>query len=377
MQAAFPVGDDMSLRVAHVINSLGIGGAERHLVSLLNAMSCDYRAVICLRENSGGSSFERDLDPAIERHVVPVRARSLPFSLSRLASLLRRLRVDVVHTHMYRASLYGALAARMAGVPVVVTTEHGENPWKHRIHRIIERRLISPLTDIRFCVSSKILEIRRDWDGVPASKLRLTVNGTVIPEVPVRPDTNPVPVVGSVGRFIAAKDYPGLVKSVGLLRDRGHEVRLCLVGDGPESGALHETIGDLGLEASVELPGFVDDVPSWYARFDIYVSSSIREGLPVALLEAMAHGLPVIATDVGACSDAVKDGEGGLIVPPGDPAQLADAVARLLLDGELRQNLGRGARERIKRYYSVDTIARMHEDAYQEILSRKRPHDSR
>ena len=362
----------MALRVAHIIAGLSIGGAERHLVNLLNDMSCGYRAAIFLGAVRTGPSFHQDLDPAIEQHFVRIRRRSLPLGILKLASVLRKNRVNVVHTHMFESNLYGAIAARLAGVTVVVTSEHGENPWKGPFHRWLERRVISPLADTRFCVSPQILAIRRDVDGVPASKLRLAVNGTPLPTIRDRESRSSIPVVGAVGRFIPAKDYAGLLHAVAELRSRGYKLSLYIVGDGPEARELREIVVKLGLEKTVQFPGLVADIEKWYRQFDVYVSSSVREGQPVALLEAMAHGLPVVVTDVGASSETVGPGEGGLVVPPGDPAMLADALGRLLDNADLRETLGRGARKRVERHYSVAAVAEMHETAYFELLSKRR-----
>ena len=291
---------DTNLRVAQIIASLAIGGAERHLVNLLNAMNCDFKSVICIGEPAPGVTFEGDLDDDIERHTVRIRQRSALLGVSRLAKLLRRLEIDVVHTHMYGSSLYGALAVRLAGTPVFVTTEHGENPWKSRVERWIERRVISSAADCRFCVSPRILEIRRDVDGIPADKLRLTVNGTVLPQLPPQRAANEVPRIGAVGRLIPAKDYSVLLHAAADLRQRGYDFQLEIAGDGPERPMMSELISNLGLQDSVSMLGLITDVGALYRRCDFCVSSSIREGLPVALLEAMAHGLPVVATDVGA-----------------------------------------------------------------------------
>lgn len=360
------------MRVAHIIAGLSIGGAERNLVNLLNAMSCDFRAAVFLGPKKAGPSFHQDLDSAIEQHFVRVRRRNLPLGIFRLASLLRKMRVDVAHTHMYGSNLYGVMAARLAGVPVVVTSEHGENPWKRPRHRWLERRVISPLADARFCLSPQILAIRRDADGVPAEKLQLAINGTFVPPATQRESANCVPLIGAVGRFIPAKDYPSLLEAAASLRDQGFQLELCIVGDGPEMPAIHKLVAERNLENIVHLPGMVSDVPKWYGLFDIYVSSSIREGQPVALLEAMAHGLPVVATDVGASAETVSDGEGGIVVPPGDVTLLAQALARLLDDSALRERMGRQARARVEAHYSVQAAADFHERFYRELLTRSR-----
>ena len=362
----------MTLRVAHIIGGLSIGGAERNLVNLLNALPCDYRAVIFIGAKHSGPSLHQDLDPAIEQHSIRIRQRNLPVGIAKLASLLRKIGVDVVHTHMFVPNLYGAMAARLAGVPIVVTSEHGENPRKKPLQRWLERRVISPLVDLRFCVSPQILDQRRYMDGVPASKLRLTFNGTPVPSPQTQRSLNLLPVIGSVGRFITAKDYPGLLEAVAKLRSHGYRAEVCIIGDGAEMENIRGTIKKLNLGDIVTLPGLVKDVDRWYEHFDIYVSSSVREGQPVALLEAMAHGLPVVATDVGAMAETVRHGEGGLIVPPGDSAALATALSRLLDDADLRETLGRNALARVEREYSVKSVADFHMKIYRELFLKKR-----
>jgi glycosyltransferase involved in cell wall biosynthesis len=357
--------------VAHIIASLGIGGAERHLVNLLNALECDFRAVVFLGDKTPGPSFHADLDPLIEQRFLRIRRRSAPLGVLRLAALLREIRVDVVHTHMFESNLYGTVAARLAGVPVVVTTEHGENPWKGGLARWAERRVISPLADRRYCVSRRILELRRNVDGVPAGILRLINNGTVLPCLKKPQTKNAVPVIGTVGRFVPAKDYGRLLDAIAELRDRGRVLQCCLIGDGPEGDNLRGKVKSLQLDEIVQLPGFVNDVGRWYRSFDLYVSSSVREGLPLALLEAMAHGLPVVATDVGASAETVGHGIGGLVVRPGDTAALADALDKMLQSPELRAELGRNARTRIEDKYSARAVAEVHWHEYEQLLGSK------
>jgi glycosyltransferase involved in cell wall biosynthesis len=361
----------MSLKVCHIIDGLGIGGAERHLVNVVNAMDCTEKMVVCIGKEMTGPSFQEKLDPSVNLEMVRIRFRNWPIRVVKLASLLRRHRIDVVHTHMYRANLYGGLAAWLAKRPVVVTSEHGENPWKKPYHRWLERNVISGIADIRLCVSQKILDTRKFDDRVPEEKLKLTINGTVLPETERRSDKNDVTIIGSVGRLVDAKDYSGLLRAAAILKSRYYKFQLCLVGDGPEMIALNHLRHELDLDDVVKFVGTVTDVDAYYRKFDIYVSSSKREGLPVALLEAMANRLPIVATDVGACAETICDGEGGIIIPPNSPGILADALARLLDDPILRDKFREAARLRIEKYFSVSRVAQDYLTLYQQILSAK------
>ena len=330
---------DTGIRVAHVIAGLAVGGAERNLVNLLNALPCEYRSVVLIGDTTAGTAFYGDLRAEVFQHRSRIRRRFFPFGVLKLASLLKYEKIDVVHTHMFESSVYGALAAKIAGVPVIVTSEHGENPWKSAWHRWIERRVISPLANLRLCVSPQILALRRDLDGVPAAKLLLAVNGTRVPPPKHRHTVKGSLTIGSVGRAIAAKDYPSLLRAVAALIQRGLDLNLCIVGDGPEMLGIRRLVNEYNLGERVLLPGMVSDVESYFDRFDIYVSSSIREGQPVALLEAMASGLPVIATDVGASAETLGNGLAGVVVPAADTKALERAIEELATDPERRAEL--------------------------------------
>jgi len=361
----------MPLNVVHIIDGLGIGGAERHLVNIVNAMNEDERAVVCIGRKPRGASFHQSLAPAVTQAFIRIRSYDWPVSVLKLASFLRRNRTDVVHTHMYRANLYGCLAAKLAKVPVIVTSEHGENPWKSFSHRWLERNIISNIADVRLCVSKKILDKRRNIDGVPIEKLRLTVNGTVLPKLGPGTVQNNVPVIGTVGRLIDAKDYSRLLRAIAILKDKHYKFRVDVVGNGPEMDALKKTTRDLELGDTVQFVGTVTDVDTYYRSFDMFVSSSKREGLPIALLEAMAYGLPIVATDVGASAETVCNGEGGLIVAPNDTTALADALKRLLDDATLRARLGGAARRRVEKHFSVSKLAHDYLSMYRQILGTK------
>jgi len=363
---------EAQLRVAHIIGSLGIGGAERHLVNLLNAMNCEFRAVILLDQKKDGPTFHDDLEPKIEQHFVNVRFRSFPLGVARLVRQLRKLRVDVVHTHMFSPNLFGTLAARLAGVPVVVTTEHGENPWKGAFHRFVERWVISALADLRLCVSERILELRRDRDGVPVEKLSVITNGTEIPAIQSHRKRTACPTVIAVGRFVAAKNYPLLLSAVARLLDLDFTFRVQILGDGPEMNSVRGQVLSLGLQDIVELPGAVTGVTQWFENADIYVNSSSREGQPVALLEAMANSLPIVATDVGASARTVSHSVGGLIVPPEDAAALAAALGQLISNYDARIEFGNNAHKRVQMEYSISSVAADHLVRYMSVLSNRK-----
>jgi len=362
----------VKLKVAQVIGRLSVGGAEKHFVSLLNEIDAKDRLAVFTSPDIDGPSLEEQLDSSITVVRCPVRKRTAIRDIFRLADVFRKARVDVVHTHMFWPSLYGVLAARIARVPVIVTTEHGENKWKKRRHRLMERYAISRYAQRRFCVSESILKMRRDFDGVPADLLAVTANGTPVPGEPATLWTSVRPLIGTVGRVVQQKNYRAFVDTIFQVRSRGYDVSACIVGNGPLLDDIRNHISRLGLSELIETPGMVQDVGSWYKRFDIYLVSSDQEGQPVSLLEAMSYGLPIVSTDVGAIPKTMRHGVEGLIAEAGNVEKLADAVCRYLDDRALAASCAASARKRVIREYSIEAIARHYEGAYKELIDVRR-----
>jgi glycosyltransferase involved in cell wall biosynthesis len=283
--------------IAQVIGDLRIGGAERLFVNLANSLKADV-VVILTGRGEIRRELQQSLGPQIRVYESPVRKRALVTDLVRLARLLKKLNCNVVHTHMFWSNLYGSIAAALASVPVMVTSEHGRNEWKKPQHRWLERHVISRIASRRLCVSRDILERRRDVDGVPQEKLEVAPNGVPVPQLDgvefERED-----VIGSVGRLVKEKDYPTLVEAMSLLVKLGHKWRLEIVGEGPAKPDIEKAIREYDIRDHVKLAGVQQDVGPWLNRWSIFASSSIQEGQPMALLEAMAYGLPSVG---GSCS---------------------------------------------------------------------------
>ncbi|MGQ0591673.1 MAG: glycosyltransferase [Gammaproteobacteria bacterium] len=357
---------ERALRVCHIIGHLRFGGAERQVVNIARHMARAKSYIVCLgeREHGGLSGL---LPADVEVVWMGVRARYAPYHVGKLARRLRSMAPDVVHTHMFWANVYGVLAATLAAVPAIVTCEHGRNPWKRRWHYAIERHIVSPLANRRVCVSPDILRVRRDVDGVPASKLLYIPNGTEM-GTPVVSEPAGCYTFGTVGRLVEAKDYPTLIRAIGLLRDKGYDVELYIVGDGPERNRLEAEISALRLASIIHIVGFQDDIHSWLRRFHIFVLSSLREGQPMALLEAMALGLPIVATHVGGIPDTIAAGSEGLLVAPGDPVVLAEAMEALILDERRRTALGKSAYARCRADFSIQSVSDRYMELYRSIL---------
>ncbi|MCU1351631.1 MAG: glycosyltransferase [Acidimicrobiales bacterium] len=304
-------------------------------------------------------------------------------ALVELTRLFRELRPAVVHTHNPKPGLYGRVAARLAGVPVVVNTVHGlyalpEDPASKRALVYGLERLASACSDAELLQNPEDVAVLRRW-RVPAEKVAVLGNGIDLtrftPDAVTEADaaaarielggTGPDDVVvGLVGRLVREKGYPEVFAAAGRLRADHPRVRIAVIGpDEPEkAGALTAAERAAAEAAGVRFLGARDDVTRLYGAMDVHVLASHREGFPRAAMEAAAMGLPIVATDVRGCRQVVEDGVTGLLVPPRDPEALARAIATLVDDPGLRHRMGaagavKAAREFDERRCIDDTLA--------------------
>ena len=374
------------LRVCMLLPKLQVGGAEVQALDLAKHLDTSRFAVSMCCFNRGDREMERD----VERYVGPVfyigfRWRTAPAAFTRLVRYLRRWHFDVLHCHLPLADSIGRLAGAVAGVPVLVTTEHGKNLWKKRPYLVLER-MLNRYTDMRICVSRDILDIRRRREGTPTGKLVYIPNAidpdvfkqsgkgraAVLAEFGWPPDSD---LVVSVGRLVVEKNYPLLVEAIARLRERFPKIKYLLAGAGDCAGRIRDRIESHGAADSIALAGSRSDISDILAAADVFVLSSIREGLPVSLLEAMASGTAIASTSVGGIPEVIQDGKTGLLVPPEDAAALAGAIGTLLGDDELRRTLGMEARKVVEEGFSIKQIAERIGELYVSLRAAKgRPH---
>jgi glycosyltransferase involved in cell wall biosynthesis len=284
-----------------------------------------------------------------------------PSASLKLARLLRRHRVDVLHTHNNGPLIYGVPVARLAGVRRLVHTRHEQNlnwtPRHRRLFRLLSRRL-----DWLACVSADSAALSVE-NGVSPAKVRTILNGVDLGAFDYGGAKAGGPAV-IVARLRPEKDFPTLIRAVAIAVRRDPAFRLEIAGDGPEEGAIRALVAELGLEGHVRFLGLVRDVPSVLRRASQFVLSSTSEGIPVTLLEAMARGLPTVATRVGGIPEVVAEGETGLLVPPSDPAAMAEALLAVAGDPARGEAMGRAGRARVESRFDVRRMVREYEALY-------------
>jgi glycosyltransferase involved in cell wall biosynthesis len=361
------------MRITELVNNLEIGGAERMVSNLALGLQSRGHAlnVICLR--SAGPLAQSLRESGIEVCALE-KGEGFSFKAVRtVAEYLRSSRTDVIHTHNPLVHHYGAVSARLAGVPVVVNTFHGPGNltgfgrtqtifdvsclWSDRVVPCCEA-VGAHLRHVTLVARRKLTVIP---NGVPLERFRA-----------IRPHAAENDfVIGSVGRLVPVKDHHSLLKAIAMIRREEPRVRLEILGDGPLRSALEQTARDLGIGSNVAFHGSSLDVPGFLSRLDTFVLCSLSEGLPLTLVEAMAAGLPVVGTTVGAIPELVGAAGCGWLCSPGDPGQLAAALLKSLRC-DARAQRGLRGRDYVLEHHSVESMTNAYEQLFGELLEARR-----
>lgn len=356
------------LGVAHVAFSLRTGGMERLLVEFARHADRErFRLNFFSLTDRGPPADD------IEALGWPIDCLRKPpgfrwGAVRWLTKAFRQHGIRIVHTHNSGAMIYGALAARMAGVGAVIHTRHGQRFGASRrqnwtfagISRLMDRVVGVSQDSAQQCIR----------EGVPAGRVRTICNGIDLTRFTYAGSSAGGPAV-LVARLVPEKDLPTLLQAVALLVRREPGFRLQVAGDGPCMQETRQALEQLGLNDHVQLLGECRDVPSVLRRASLFVLSSRTEGISLTLLEAMASGLPVVATRVGGNTEVVQDGRTGWLVPVGDAEQLAGAMERLWRNPDQARQFGEAGRQRVVQHFDVARMVGQYEDLYREVLAER------
>lgn len=368
----------MTRRVLEIIPTLDRNGAEKQLALLASGLPRDEFDVHVCALTRGGPLAEPLRQAGIPVTVIGKRWKIDPVAWWRLRKLIVRLKPDLVHTWIFAANSYGRQAAFSAGVPVVLAGERCVDPWKRgyelAIDRYLARRTRRIVTNSSGVVDFYVKQ------GLPADKFAVIPNGIAIEqpsasiareallaELGLPPHTW---LIGAVGRLWPQKRYKDLIWAIELLRCARSEVHLIIVGEGPERWRLERFAGQVVEERRVHFLGERSDVARLLPHLDCFWLGSGYEGQSNALMEAMAAGRPVVATDIPGNRDLIVPNESGLLVPVGDRAALARQTYRLIGDPAEARRLGDNARQRMRAEFSVERMIERHSALYHEVLGR-------
>lgn len=373
----------MRRNVLHLIDTGGPGGAETIYLNVVEGLDRErWRsvAVVPWREWLSAELEQR----AIEPHLLTTQGSFDVRYLSRLHELIRRERIDLIHTHLLTSSVYASVVARLARLPVV-STFHGQVDLsaagryaavKFRIVNRRRNRVVFVSESLRRALQSAAplgeTDARVIYNGIDVAQFQPGRDHSLRAKLGIGPDEL---LIGAVGNIRPAKAYGVLLQATALLRERGESMHIAIVGDA--QGALFEELlalrQALGLEGTVHFTGFRSDIPRVLQNFDLYALSSSSEGFSLATVQALASGLPVVATRCGGPEEIVTGGETGLLVPPNSPAALADALAELIRDPARRALLAEGGRRSVVQRFSVETMVREYDALYEECLGTDAP----
>jgi glycosyltransferase involved in cell wall biosynthesis len=364
------------MKVLHIISSGGMYGAEAVILNLSRILNeSGHRSEIGVFSNSANPNLqlhERALQEGIQSYLVPCSGQVDRGAIAAVRELTARTGADVVHAHGFKADVYAFLALRQQGVPLVSTCHTWyDTDWLvtlyGRLDRVVLRRFarVAAVSD----------EVRQQLlrSGVRDENIGLVRNGIDLRPYAGAPASlrkgAEAPIVGLIGRLASSKGVDLFLLAAERVLAKLPGARFVIVGEGPDREKLERLIDELNLRESVAMLGHRDDMPSVLASLDIMVSASRQEGLPMAILEGMASGLPLVATAVGEVPTVVRDNHSGLLVPPENVDALADAITRLLRDPSERTRLGASARQLVRDEYSAERMAADYLSLYDEAIA--------
>lgn len=372
-------------RVVHIIGGGEFGGAEDHIIHLMQQLRMNGidASVICFYD----ALFAKKL----REQKIPVDVLSYGrFDIRLLFGLVKLLKAkqpDIVHTHGVKANFFGRIAAKWLGIFPVVTTVHSllkydyTHPIAYRLAYILETSTRKK-NDYYIAISNNIKE-QLLKEKIAEDKIEMIHHGINTEKFAPKEDieakklakewgkTEETFLVGAVGRIQAVKGFHYFIKACSILHQRyPNRFRFVIIGDGPQKVELEQLIKKEGLTEVFHLPGFRNDVDRCLRALDCYVSSSLSEGLGLAVMEALATGIPVVTTGVGGILDFAKHEENCLIVEPKNEEQLADAIERIYLDPMLAQRLAKTAAEHMQQSFSLEKMGKLTALHYERWLGR-------
>jgi len=371
MMTHFPI------TVLYFSNERTRGGAEEHLLTLLRGLDRAYFRPLLACPHELAEKLRLDIPPDVEIFPLCLRRLSQAGSMLRLAGILRDQQVNILHSHLFYASVFASPIGWACGVPVIVETPHVREDWRRGwlkskfvvdriVGRVVTRYVAVSHANKRYLVEEK---------GLAKEKIAVIHNGCDLRRFHPRqtPSSNlrqslglgtDDPVLMVIGRLEPQKGHKILFEAVRDIRREFSSVRLVCVGSGSLRDELLKFVRELGIEDAVRFVGFQTDVAEWLNLADVTVLPSFYEGLPLVAIESLAAAKPVVATAVDGSAEVVVDGKTGLTVPRGDHLALSEAICRLLREPELRKRMGRQGRQWVCTYFDEREQIRQTQELY-------------
>jgi len=367
-------------RLLHIIDHLGSGGAQEALLSLVKYFDRRRFHVEVATLHGQGHYWEN-----FRRLAAPLHALSphkyIPLYLPRLFHLLQTGKFDLIHCHLTASNLIAKPLAAILGVPLIFNYDQNDMYRTQQKTRLLLDRLANLLTDHIIAVSASTRDFLIQQEGVPADKITIIYNGVDLERFQATPDSptratwrhawglpENTPVVAGVGRLRQQKNFPLFLRVAREVLREIPQAGFVIAGEGPERQDLEILARDLGIAAQVHFLGYVSDMTELYAGVDLLLMTSHSEGTPLTVLEAMAMGVPVVATRVDGMAEVLEDTVDAYLVSPGDLSAFAHRTCRLLQDQALAQGFSQAGREKVRHQYSAVSMTQQLENIYLKFL---------
>ena len=371
----------MPVKLFYLITELGMGGAERTLLHLLTNLNREhYEPTVTCLFNGDGLVAKAILALDIPVYDIQMRWRGDLGALYRLHQFVRSQNPTILHTSLFHANLSGRISANLAGIPIIINSERTmtmESEWRYKLNR-----WTISMVDRVVAVSKNVREFCINHIRLPAQKVVVINNGVELPILnPERKQLarqlldlpEDVRLLGAVSRLESVKGIDDLILAFAQVREK-YDAHLVVVGDGTQRAHLESLAHESGVAEWIRWTGFRVDVVELLPAIDLFIQPSHHEGMPNAVLEAMAAGLPVIATDVGGTSEVVDNRKTGLLIPPRNPYVLGETILTLLENPVFMDSMGRESRKRVRQKFSVVEMVGKTEQLYEQLLVEKGIH---
>ncbi|MFB3926344.1 MAG: glycosyltransferase [Syntrophales bacterium] len=369
------------LKILHVTHSLDMGGLERVVVDLARGLTrVGHRVDICCLNGRGtlAEEAEREGIMVYSLKKKPGVEWLLPVKLSKI---IRRGYYDIVHTHNEAGAIYGVPAAVLSNVKNIVHTEHGKEPsYRNKRRLCLAEKCLLRMVDRIVTVSKNLKDYMAASMNMEPDCIRVILNGIDISKFSGRDRrtqmrkslgiANEDFVIGTISRIVPLKNHEFLLNIFKELRNHVPGIRLVIVGDGPLRDDIEKSALDKGIGRSVYFLGERRDTPELLSLFDLFMLPSFTEGVSLTLLEAMAAGVPVIASDVGGNSEVIEKGISGILIRLDNPAKWIEETVRLIRKKEERMEISSSAVQSVKKRFGVEIMIAEYEKVYQEVLEK-------
>lgn len=370
--------NNKELRIMHLISSGGLFGAEKVMLSLAKSLNYNgtksWIGAINNFHNPHLEVIEEAKKVNIPTVVIKSKGKFDITAIKQIIEAIRKFNIDIIHTHNYKANMIGFLAAKKTKVPIM-STLHGYigNNFKLRCYERIDRFMLRFFNKVVFvddslarCLRNGLVNSIVINNGINISSQATGHKTQVKGGLGIKEDEL---VIGSAGRLSKEKGHRYLIEAFARIVKKHSGVKLLIVGNGLQYQRLVDSVQQLGIEGNVIFAGYQEDMDKVYRGIDILVQPSLREGVPLAILEAMSYGLPVVATNVGGVANLIRNRETGLLINPASSKEIYNALLNLLEDKKLREELGQNAKQFVKENYSLDRMVNSYKRVYQEVLN--------